>query len=182
VSLDRDDAAAGTSGHVGDADVRAAVRRRLTAALEAAGAEVDDVGDGRLLTVLAGEWKRTIPVLADVGDRTLTLTSLFTAAPDERHDAVYDVLLRRNQRSGPVHFALDDSGDIVVVGQLPLAAADERGIDELLGSLLELCDRTFNQVLRAGFATYLEAEQRWRASVGLPPNPVGDPGAASEQQ
>jgi hypothetical protein len=40
--------------------------------------------------------------------------------------------------------------------------------------VLTLSDETFNQVLRAGFASYLEVEQRWRAKAGLPPNPVGE--------
>jgi hypothetical protein len=154
-------------------DERARVRELLRAALEAAGAPVEELHDGRLTTVLSGEWKRTIPVVFDVGDRWLTLTSLFAGVPDEAHGEVYRLLLHRNERSGPIHFALDDEGDLVLVGQLPVVAVDERSLDELLGTLLDLCDRTFNQVLRTGFATYLEAEQRWRASVGMPPNPAG---------
>jgi hypothetical protein len=75
---------------------------------------------------------------------------------------------------------LDDEGDLLLVGQLPLVAVDERSVDELLGALIELCDRTFNRVLREGFAGYLAAEQRWRASVGLPPNPAGDAGAVPD--
>jgi hypothetical protein len=159
---------------------RARVVAILRGAIEAAGVEVDDLGDGRLLAVLSGEWKRTIPVLFEAGDRWLTLTSLFAGVPDEGHEQVYRVLLQRNQRSGPLHFALDDEGDLLLVGQLPLVAVDERSVDELLGALIELCDRTFNRVLREGFASYLAAEQRWRASVGLPPNPVGDAGAVSD--
>ncbi len=156
-------------------DLRERVRSLLTSALDAAGVQAAGVGDDRTLAVLSGTWKRTIPVLFELGDRHLRLTSFFAAAPDEAHAAVYALLLHRNERSGPIHFALDGEGDLVVVGALPLAAADERGIDELLGALLDLCDRTFNEVLRTGFASYLAAEQRWRSSVGLPPNPVGDP-------
>jgi hypothetical protein len=154
---------------------RTRVRDVLRRALAAAEVVVDDLGDDRYLAVLSGTWKRTIPVLFEVGDRHLTLTSLFAGVPDEAHAEVYALLLRRNQRSGPVHFALDDEGDLILVGRLPLVAADERGVDELLGALVDVCDRTFNDVLRTGFATYLDGEQRWRASVGLPPNPVGDP-------
>jgi hypothetical protein len=154
---------------------RAAARAVLLATLERAGLEVDEVGDHRWTTMLAGEWKRTIPVLLELGDRRLTVTSLFSGAPDEGHEQVYRLLLQRNQRSGGVHFALDDEGDLVLLGSLPLAAVDEAGVDELLGQVLDTADRTFNPVLRAGFATYLAAEQRWRAGAGLPPNPVGDP-------
>jgi hypothetical protein len=154
---------------------RDAARRTLLDTIEAAGLELAAVGEDRWMTMLAGEWKRTIPVLLDLEERTLKVTSLFAGAPDERHDEVYRLVLRRNQRSGPVHFALDDEGDLILTGSLPLAAVDTRAVDELLGRLLNLADETFNQVLRAGFATYLDAEQRWRAKAGLPPNPVGDP-------
>ena len=148
-------------------------RRTLLGVLEASGLEVTEVGDDRWMTVLEGEWKRTIPLLLTLKDRRLTATSLFSGAPDEGHEEVYRILLQRNQRPGPVHFALDDEGDLILTGSLPLAAVDTDHLDELLGQVLVFSDETFNQVLRAGFASYLDAEQRWRAKVGLPPNPVG---------
>jgi len=149
--------------------------------LAAAGLEVTEVGDDRWMTMLEGEWKRTIPVLLDLGDRRLTVTSLFSGVPDEGHAEVYRILLQRNQRPGPVHFALDDEGDLILTGSLPLAALDADSVDELLGQVLTYADETFNQVLRTGFAGYLEAEQRWRASAGLPPNPIGDPRPPSDR-
>ncbi|MFU8839726.1 MAG: YbjN domain-containing protein [Nitriliruptoraceae bacterium] len=153
----------------------ASAREVLLGTLGRAGLDVDEVADHRWTTMLAGEWKRTIPVLLELGDRRLTVTSLFAGVPDEGHAEVYRILLRRNQRSGPVHFALDDEGDLILTGSLPLAALDEASVDELLGRLLETADATYNQVLRTGFASYLAAEQRWRAAAGLPPNPVGSP-------
>lgn len=148
-------------------------RSTLLEVLEANGLEVIEVGDDRWMTMLEGEWKRTIPLLLTLKDRRLTATSLFSGVPDEGHEEVYRLLLQRNQRPGPVHFALDDEGDLILTGSLPLAAVDTDNLDELLGQVLVLSDETFNQVLRAGFASYLDAEQRWRAKVGLPPNPVG---------
>jgi hypothetical protein len=158
--------------------VREQARKQLLAGLDAAGLEVTAVGEDRWMTMLAGEWKRTIPLLLDLGERTLKVTSLLAGVPDEGHEEVYRILLQRNQRSGPVHFALDDEGDLILTGAVPLAALDARAVDELLGAVLTLSDETFNQVLRTGFAGYLDVEQRWRAKVGMPPNPVGDPGAS----
>jgi hypothetical protein len=152
--------------------VRDQVRVTLLAALDDAGLAVEEVGEDRWMTLLSGEWKRTIPVLIDLDERSLKVTSLLAGAPDEGHAEVYRILLHRNQRPLPVHFALDDEGDVILTGSLPLVAADARALDELLGTVLTLSDETFNQVLRAGFATYIDAEQRWRAKVGLPPNPV----------
>ena len=155
-------------------DDRAAVRQRLLDALDAADLDVDELGDDRYMTMLAGQWKRTIPVLLQLDERHLEVTSLFCGVPDEGHEEVYAILLHRNERSGPVHFALDDEGDVVIVARVPLVALDDRGVDELLGSLLTTADETYNKVLRAGFSSYIEAEQRWRAKNELPPNPVSD--------
>jgi hypothetical protein len=156
-------------------DARERARRIVLAALEASDLAVQEVGEDRWMTMLSGEWKRTIPLLLDLEERSLRVTSLLAGVPDEGHAEVYRILLQRNQRPLPVHFALDDEGDLVLIGQLPLVAIDERSVDELLGAVLTLCDETFNQVLRTGFASYLDVEQRWRAKSGLPPNPVGDP-------
>ncbi len=152
------------------------VRSLILETLEAAELEVSEVGEDRWMTMLSGQWKRTIPLLLDLGDRTLQATSLLAGVPDEGHVDVYRLLLQRNQRALPVHFALDDEGDIVLVGQVPLAALDERTLDELLGAVLQVSDDTFNAVLRAGFASYIDAEQSWRAEAGLPPNPVSEQG------
>ncbi|GGI07626.1 YbjN domain-containing protein [Egicoccus halophilus] len=158
-----------------DEDLRTRARRALLDTLAAAELDVDEVGDDRWLTMLSGEWKRTIPLLLDLEERTLKVTSLLAGVPDEGHAEVYRILLHKNQRPLPVHFALDDEGDLILTGRVPLAAIDERAADELLGAVLTLSDETFNQVLRAGFASYLDVEQRWRAKNGMPPNPVGEP-------
>lgn len=135
--------------------------------------EVTPVGEDRWMTMLAGEWKRTIPLLLHLDERSLKLTSLLAGVPDEGHAEVYRILLHRNERPLPVHFALDDEGDLVLVGQLPIEVVDAERVDEVLGAVLTLADETFNQVLRAGFGSYLHVEQAWRRKVGLPPNPVG---------
>ena len=155
--------------------MRDPARTVLLDALEAAGLDVEEVGEDRWMTMLAGDWKRTIPVLLHLDEHSLKVTSLFAGVPDEGHEEVYRILLQRNQRPQAVHFALDDEGDLIITGMVPLTAFDAERVDELLGAVLTLADETFNQVLRAGFATYLEAEQRWRAANDMAPNPVGDP-------
>jgi hypothetical protein len=156
-------------------NVRDEVRDVLLTALRGAELDVEEVGEDRYMTMLSGEWKRTIPLLLDLDERNLKVTSLFAGVPDEGHEEVYRILLQRNQRPQPVHFALDDEGDLIIVGSVPLVAVDAQQMDDLLGAVLTLADETFNQVLRTGFASYLEAEQRWREKVGMPPNPVGEP-------
>jgi hypothetical protein len=155
-------------------EARDRARTAVLTALVDAELEVTPVGEDRWMTMLAGEWKRTIPLLLHLDERSLKLTSLLAGVPDEGHGDVYRILLQRNQRPLPVHFALDDEGDLILTGSLPLDVVDARRIDEVLGAVLTLSDETFNQVLRTGFGSYLDVEQRWRAKVGLPPNPVGD--------
>lgn len=150
-----------------------AQRGLVETTLDSLGLDVVTVAPGRWMTLLSGEHKRTIPVLLHLGDRSLTVTSLLAGAPDENHGAVYRILLQRNQRPLPVHFALDDEGDLILVGRLPRAALDGPALDELLGLVLTQADETFDEVLRTGFRSYLDTEQRWRAKVGLPPNPIG---------
>lgn len=152
---------------------RAGAAEIVTAALEGLDLEPQELGDDRWLVVLAGEWKRTIPTLIEVDDRHVKVSSLFAGVPDEGHREVYEVLLHRNARPSPVHFALDDEGDIILLGQLPLDSFDANRLDQLLGGLLTMSDETFNTVLRSGFAGYIEREQAWRAKNDLPPNPVG---------
>ena len=154
---------------------RDAARRLVAGALVDAGLPVAVVGEDRWLTRLEGERKRTIPVLLHLDERSLKVSSLLAGRPDEQADAVHRLLLHRNQRPAPVHFALDDEGDLVLVGRVPLVALDARAVDELLGLVLAMADDVFDRVLATGFASYLAAEQRWRAREGLPPNPIGDP-------
>ena len=147
-------------------------RALIATTLTEADLPVTEVGQDRWMTMLEGEHKRTIPVLLELGGRSLTVTSLLAGVPDEGHEEVYRILLQRNQRPLPVHFALDDEGDLVLVGRVPRAALDEQSLDELLGLILTQADETFDQVLRTGFRSYIDVEQRWRAKVGLPPSPV----------
>jgi len=140
--------------------------------MQSAGLTVEPLGEGRWMTMLAGEWKRTLPVFIRLDERALHVTALLCGKPDEGHEDVYRLLLQRNQRPAPVHFALDDAGDVVLVGQVPRTALDADAFDRVLGSLLDQADTVFNAVLRAGFASYIDAEQRWRAAHGMPPNPV----------
>lgn len=123
-------------------------------------------------TVLRGEHKRTIPVHLRVGARELVVESFVMQAPDQGHDEVYANLLRRNTRTYVLRFALADTGDVILVGVLPLAAVDVATVDQLLGQVLVAADEAYDPLLRAGFSDYIEAEQAWRAKVGMDRNPI----------
>lgn len=151
-------------------------RELILGVLAAADLEVDPVGEDRWMTVLSGEWKRTIPVLLHLDERSLRITSLLCGAPDENHVEVFRILLHRNERLTWVHYALDDEGDVVLTGTVPRAVLSTEVLDEVLGQVLTSSDETFNSVLRAGFGSYIDAEQAWRAAMGMPANPVSTEG------
>jgi hypothetical protein len=134
--------------------------------------EVERSGDAGWLTVLRGEHKRTIPVHLELGEQTLLVRSFFLRAPDENEGALYAFLLRRHLRTYVFRFALDETGDLLLVGVVPLAALTADELDRLLGQLLAAADEAFDAALRLGFASYIEREQAWRASVGQRRNPV----------
>lgn len=156
------------------------VRAVVTDGLEAVDLEAEQVSSDTWMTMLEGEWKRTIPVMLRVDDRHLHVQSLLCPDPDDGHEDVYRFLLQRNQKKLPIHFALDDEGDVVMTGDIPLTSVDATSFDRLLGVILTTADEVFNTVLRKGFSEYIAAEQRWRAANDLPPNPVSSEGSATD--
>ncbi|MEE8600488.1 YbjN domain-containing protein [Euzebya tangerina] len=136
------------------------------------GLEVERAGQDGWFTVLEGRNKRTIPMYLSVGDHTLIVESHFMRAPDENAEALYESLLKRNQRTYILRFCVYDSGDVMLVGVLPLPAVSVQEIDRLAGALLATADESYNAALRLGFASYIEREQSWREKVGLGRNPI----------
>ncbi len=134
--------------------------------------QVERAGDEGWFTVLQGENKRTIPMYLSVGDHTMIIESHFMRAPDENADRLYELLLKRNQRSYVLRFTVYDSGDVMLVGVVPLAAVTPDEIDRIAGALLVTADETYNAALRLGFASYIAREQEWRERAGLGRNPI----------
>lgn len=134
--------------------------------------EVEQPSDHSWVTTLSGQHKRTIGMFLSVGDRTLVLESHFMRAPDEHADELYELLLKRNQRSYMLRFCVYDNGDVMLVGLLPLAAVTTEEVDRLAGALLTIADETYNAALRLGFTSYIEREQAWRERTGLGRNPI----------
>jgi hypothetical protein len=122
--------------------------------------------------VLQGERKQTIPVYLELGTHNLAVQSFFMRAPDENEAETYEFFLRRNLRTYLLRFALLDSGDVVLVGLLPVAAVRVDELDRLLGQLLSIADEAFNTALRLAFAGYIEREQDWRERSGMSRNPI----------
>jgi hypothetical protein len=86
--------------------------------------------------------------------------------PDENADEVHRWLLRRNARLQGVAYAVDEDGDVYLVGRLPLVGVTPETLDALLGTLLETADSSFDALLAMGFLTAMRREWDWRVSRG----------------
>lgn len=117
---------------------------------------------------LPGEKKLKTVTSLLAGERDLSVSAFVIRNPDENHEEVYRYLLSRNlrMRAGNLGYAIDASGDVYVVGSLPLTAVDAHALDLLFGAILEASDTPFNELLALGFLTSMKREWAWRTSRG----------------
>jgi hypothetical protein len=121
---------------------------------------------GEVVAVLPGEHKLRTTVSLLVGDHSLSASAFVVRHPDENADQVHRWLLRRNARLQGVAFAVDDEGDVYLVGRLPLVGVTPATLDALLGTLLETADSSFDRLLALGFLGAMRREWAWRVSRG----------------
>ena len=121
---------------------------------------------GEFVLVLPGEHKLKTVCSLLVGERDLSISAFVIRHPDEEELRVYRYLLSRNLRLPGLAYAIDGSGDVYVVGRVPLAAVDAAYLDRLLGVVLEATDGCFNELLALGFLSSMRKEWAWRTSRG----------------
>jgi hypothetical protein len=138
----------------------------LRAFLAESGLEWEEAGRDTLVVVLPGQRKLRTTASLTIGEHALTVNAFVARHPDENADAVHRWLLERNRRLYAVAFAIDQLGDIYLVGRLPVAAVTAEELDRVLGSVLEYADGSFNTILELGFASSIRREWQWRTSRG----------------
>jgi hypothetical protein len=143
---------------------------RAAAAIESGlaglGLDPESPEPGSYLVRLAGQSKLATMTWLIVGAHSLLVEAFFCRQPDENHDRFYRYLLERNGRMYGVHFAVDQQGDVYLVGRLPLAAVSADEIDRVLGCVLTYSDEHFNPALSIGFASSIRKEWAWRVKRG----------------
>jgi hypothetical protein len=122
------------------------------------------VSDNDWALQLRGEKKFSITVLLAVRERTLQIESFFIRRAAENHADFYRMFLRANLRLYGVRFAIDEIGDVFLVGRVAIDAVTEEEIDRLLGAILTTSDEMFMPAIEVGFASYLERDMAWRAA------------------
>ena len=114
------------------------VVRRLAGILAAEGLEHEQVEPGRFVVVLPGRTKLRTTVSLAIGPQALTVNAFVCRRPDENAEQVYRWLLQQNTRLFGVGFALDQLGDIYLVGRIPVGGLTEDDLDRLLGQILAM--------------------------------------------
>ena len=116
-----------------------------------------DRGDGddtRWYVRMRGEEKEFTTVWLTLGQRTLRYEAYVRPAPEENIEALFENLLRRNERLIGLHFAIGVEDAVFLRGDLPLVALSEDELDRVIGSLYATAEQCFQGLLRIGFASH----------------------------
>ena len=140
--------------------------KTIEACLADLGLSYESPRPGTYLVRLEGQHKLATMTWLIVGPHSLHVEAFFCRQPDENHAAFYRFLLERNGRMYGVHFALDQAGDVYLVGRAALASVSAAEIDRLLGCVLSYSDDNFDQALMIGFASSIRREWAWRRKRG----------------
>ena len=134
--------------------------------LESHDLEFDRSNEKAFLITLPGEKKLQTHVALVIGDHSLSINAFVIRKPDENAEKVHEWLLQQNSSMYSVAFAVNELGDIYLVGRLPLNAVTDVEIDRILGAVLQYSDSSFNPLLEMGFSSAIRREWAWRVSRG----------------
>ena len=133
--------------------------------LQSEGIDFEQEGNSFLIT-LKGEKKLQTHCALIVGDHSLSINAFVIRKPDENEDQVHHWCMSKNASMYGLAFAINQLGDIYLVGRLPLDAVNAKELDRILGSVLQYSDSSFNPLLEIGFANAIRREWAWRLSRG----------------
>lgn len=134
--------------------------------LESHDIDFEKTNDTTFLLTLPGEKKLQTHCALVLGDHSLSINAFVIRKPDENVAAVHEWLLKKNAGMYCVGFAINELGDIYLVGRLPFSAITEQELDRVIGAVLQYSDSSFNPLLELGFATAIRREWAWRVSRG----------------
>jgi len=123
-------------------------------------------GENTFMVTLPGEKKLETQCALIVGDHSLSINAFVIRKPDTHEDAVHKWCMLKNASMYGIAFAINELGDIFLVGRLPLDAVNAQEIDRIIGSVLQYSDSSFNPLLELGFEDAIRREWAWRVSRG----------------
>lgn len=122
--------------------------------------------DSSFLLTLPGERKLETHCALVVGDHSVSINAFIIRRPDENLEAVHEWLLKKNAMMYCVAFAINELGDIYLVGRLPFNSVTDKELDRVIGAVLQYSDSSFNPLLELGFSNAIRREWAWRVSRG----------------
>ena len=134
--------------------------------LESHDIDFEKSSDSAYLLTLPGEKKLQTHCALVVGDQSLSINAFVVRKHDENAAAVHEWMLKKNASMYCVAFAVNELGDIYLVGRLPFSAVTEQELDRVIGAVLQYSDTSFNPLLEMGFANAIRREWAWRVSRG----------------
>lgn len=102
---------------------------------------------------MRGEEKDFTTIWLTLGQRTLRYETFMMPAPEENEAALYEHLLRRNEKLVGCHFSIGAEDAVYLRGELPLAVLDEGELDRVVGTLYAAAELCFRPALHLGFAS-----------------------------
>jgi Putative bacterial sensory transduction regulator len=144
-----------------DGDARAGIERaidawlgELAAATPAVRAVDRDDETSRWFVRLAGEAKEVTTVWLTLGQRTLRYETYVMPAPEANCEALYEHVLRRNDRLVGAHFSIGEEAAIFLRGELALGAVSAAELDRAIGTLYATVEQCFAALIRIGFPRF----------------------------
>ncbi|MGA0877435.1 MAG: YbjN domain-containing protein, partial [Candidatus Nanopelagicaceae bacterium] len=122
--------------------------------------------DSSFQLTLPGERKLETHCALVVGDHSVSVNAFIIRKPDENVEIVHEWLLKKNASLYCVAFAINELGDIYLVGRLPFHSITEQELDRVIGAVLQYSDSSFNPLLELGFTNAIRREWAWRVSRG----------------
>jgi hypothetical protein len=161
------------------ADVVWELDGRLLELLSDLGVPFERVEAGAYLVELTGQQRRRTLLWLIAGEQAVALEAFvlhLIEVQDRGPLAAH--LLRRNLGLRSVHYAVDDVGDLFLVGSLPPAAVSEGGLDAVLGEVLSLLEADTPRLLALAYGDRLGRDEALAAKVradGAGRRPAGTP-------
>lgn len=107
----------------------------------------------RWIVRLRGEEKELFAVWFTLDQRTLRYETYVMPAPIENHAALYEHLLRRNEKLFGLAFCIGAEDAVFLAGQIPVHTIDEGELDRILGSTWAATEQCFRPAMRLGYAS-----------------------------
>jgi len=93
-----------------------------------------------------------------LGQRTLRYETYVMPAPEENAEALYESLLRRNEKLVGAHFSIGAEDAVFLRGEMPIGSLTEKELDRAIGTLYSTVEQYFKGFLQIGFASRFNSQ------------------------